>query len=78
MAAHPVCDAVEDGHVCRSSTGTKESKALPESEWICKKDGERWPCKTILRARQENAARSQKRELQPLHNTPDRLTGATR
>lgn len=78
MAAHPVCDAVMAGHICRSTTGDKESKALPENEWICKADGERWPCKTILQARKENAAAAGERALRPLHNTPDRLTGAVR
>lgn len=78
VGEHPVCDAIEDGHICKTATGGKDSKVLTEANWTCKKDGESWPCATIRHARRDNAARAGARPLRTLHNTPDRLTGAQR
>lgn len=74
---HPVCDAVAEGHFIRSTSGEKDTtKTLPETEWTCRKDGQPWPCERIREARRQNAAQAQQRQLRPLLNTPDRLTGA--
>lgn len=76
---HAVCDAVDEGHIARTTSGDKEnSKNLPENEWICRKDGQPFPCERIREARRHNAAEASQRQLKPLLNTPDRLTGATR
>lgn len=74
---HAVCDAVDEGHIARTTTDSKEkSRVLPEAEWICRSDGQPWPCERIREGRRQNAAQAAERTLKPLLNTPDRLTGA--
>lgn len=57
MDMNPILAAIEDGHFQRTVSSQEAHDLVKAGDRLCRKDGESFPCSTILAARAQNSRR---------------------